>query len=220
MRKEKKIKTKETERKTIYIIGGVIVLFLIFILYLNARVAFKKIEGRDCVKSMLLMEEASLQLKKELWFDVPSSISFNELAEMMAYYYHYGKMVFDNPTTGTLRLKPKNQMANLSLTNRKDRYILNIPKCPAKGMYTLIPSKDYPELFNISCSKHGIVYLPDKEKKYLFTGDIDALGTRTTGLGREADVYFAPEESPKEYVTVIPFKEVPKKPQNQEQEKK
>jgi len=220
MRKEKKIKTKESERKTIYIIVGVIVLFLAFILYLNAHVAFKKIETRDCVKSMLLMEEASLQLKNELRFDAPSSTSFNELAEMMAYYFHYGKIVFDNPTTGTLRLKPKNQMVNIPLTNRKDRYILNIPKCPSRGIYTLIPSKDYPSLFNISCSKHGMVYLPDKEKKYLFTGDIDALGTRTIALGREADVYFAPEESPKQYVTVIPYKEEAKKPQNKEQEKK
>jgi len=220
MRKERKIKTKETERKTIYMIGGVIVLFLGLILYLNARVAFKKIETRDCVKAMLLMEQGSLQLKKELRFDVASSISFNELAEMMAYYFHYGKIVFDNPSTGTLRLKPKDQLAKSSLINRRDRYILDIPKCPSRGSYSLISSKEYPGLFNISCSKHGMVYLPDKENKYLFTGDIDALGTRTTALGREADVYFNREQSSKEFVTVIPFKEEAKKPQKQEQGKK
>jgi hypothetical protein len=220
MRKEKKIKTKETERKHIYIIVGVIVLFLVLILYLNARVAFKKIETRDCVKSMLLMEEASLQLQKELRFDVPSSTGINELAEMMVYYFHYGKIVFDNPTTGTLRLRPKDQLVNTPITNRKDRYILNMPKCPSKGIYTLVPSNEYPGLFNISCSKHGIVYLPDKEKKYRFTGDIDALGTRTTALGREADMYFAPGESSREYVTVIPFKEEGEKKQNKEQGEK
>ncbi len=177
MHKEKKIKAKETERKTIYLIGGVIVLFLVLILYLNARIAFKKIETRDCLKTMLIVEEASLQLQKELRFDVPSSISFKEISGILAYYFHYGKDVFDNPSTGTLRLKPKDQLANFPLTNRKDRYIMQMPRCPSKGIYTLIPSKEYPGLFNISCSKHGIIYLPDKEKKYHFTGDIDALGT-------------------------------------------
>ena len=208
MRKEKKIKSREQEKKTIYIIVTILVVFLAAILFINARSAFRKMETRDCVKNMALMQEAMLQMQKEFRFDVPSNISFDELAELMAYYYHFGAVVFENPTTGTLRLKPKEKLVNLPLTKRKAWFILDIPKCPSKGRYSLIESDRHPGLFHINCSLHGRMYLPDKEGKYSFTGNLDALGARKTALGREADLYFAPEENTKEFITIIPFSEV------------
>jgi hypothetical protein len=208
MRKEKKIKSRKQEKKTLYILGGILGVFLISILLLNARSAFKKMETRDCVINMSLMGEGMLQMRKEFRFDVPSTITTEELAETMAYYFHFGSIVFENPTTGTLALKPKEDLVNLPLTERKGRYILDIPTCPSKGRYTLLPSRENRDLFDIQCSVHGRLYLPGKDKKYLFTGDIDALGARKTDLGREADLYFSLEEIPKEFITIIPYSQV------------
>lgn len=205
MRKEKKIKSQKQEKKTMYIIGVVIVIFLGSILFINTRLVFKKIEARECVKSMILMQEGMIQLDKELRFDVPSNILFENLANIMAYYYHFGPMVLTNPTTGTLQLKPREDLTNLTLVERKDRYVLDISKCPSKGKYMLIPSKYKPGMFDILCSEHGTLFFSDKENKYLFSGDIDALNPRKTTLGREADIYFGPEESAKEFVVIIPF---------------
>jgi len=207
MRKEKKLKTRKHEKKNIYIIGTILVVFLGIILFLNARSAFRKMETRDCIKNMVLMEEAMLQMRKEFRLDVPRSISFDELARVMAYYYHFGEVVFENPTTGTLRLKDEEGLDNLPLSNRQARYILDVPKCPSKGKYTLIPSRKYPGLFDIYCSVHGNLYLPNEEKKYSFTGDIDALNPHKTALGREADIYFSKEENTKEFITIVPFTE-------------
>lgn len=219
MRKEKKIKSQKQEKKTMYIIGAVVVLFLGMILLLNTRIVFKKMEARECVKSMILMQEGMLQLQKELHLPIPSNIIFDELANTMAYYYHFGPVVLDNPTTGTLKLKPGEQIVNLPLMERKDRYILDIPKCPSKGKYMLIPSKNNPRLYDILCSVHGTLFFSDKENRYLFSGDLDALNPRDTALGREADVYFGPEESTKEFVTIIPYvkeSENPKEEQTRE----
>ena len=218
MRKERKIKTRQHEKKTLYIIFGSLAIALGTILALNARSSFKKIETQNCVRNMALMEEAMRQMKKEFRFDVPPNISFDDLAEMMAYYFHFGKVVFENPTTGTLRLKPKSQLVNLKLTKRRHRYILEFPKCPSKGHYTLIPSKIRPGLFDIQCSVHGRLYQADKHNKYAFTGDIDALNPRQSALGREADLYFFQGETPKGFVTVIPYAQpepspTPKPPQ-------
>ncbi len=211
MRKERKIKTRQHEKKTLYIVFGILALFLGGILFLNARSSFKKIETRDCVKNMAVMEEAMRQMEKEFRFDVPPNISFDDLAEMMAYYFHFGEVVFENPTTGTLRLKPKSQLVNLKPTDRKARYILEIPECPSKGHYTLIPSKVRPGLFDIQCSVHGRLYQADKHNKYAFTGDIDALNPHTSELGREADVYFIQGEIPREFVNIVPY--APPKPE-------
>jgi hypothetical protein len=205
MRKEKKIKSQKQEKKTMYIIGAVIILFLGTILFLNTRTVFKKIEARECVKSMILMQEGMLQLQKELPLSIPSNIMFDDLANTMAYYYHFGSIVLENPTTGTFQLKPGGQIANLPLIERKDRYILDIPKCSSKGKHMLIPSKEKPGLFDILCSVHGTLFFSDKENRYLFSGDMDALNPRDTALGREADVYFGPEESTREFVTIIPY---------------
>ncbi|MBN1902315.1 hypothetical protein JW926_13400 [Candidatus Sumerlaeota bacterium] len=219
MRKEKKIKSQKQEKKTMYVIGAVIAVFLVTILFLNTRQVFKKIEARDCVKSMILMQEGMLQLQKELPLQIPSDILFDDLANILAYYYHFGPVVLTNPTTGTLQLKPVEELKNLPLVERKDRYILDIPKCPSKGKYALIPSKEKPGLFDILCSVHGTVFFSEKENRYLFTGDLDALNPRDTALGKESDVYFGPEESTKDFVTIVPYVQdaaKPKQGQNRE----
>lgn len=205
MRKERKVKIQKQDKHTMLIIGITLGVFLVAILYLNARSAFKKIETRNCFKAMALMQEGMLQMKKEHRFDVPADISFKDLSLLMAYYFHFGAVVLDDTTSGALKLKPKEQTANLPLVERKSRYILDTPKCPSKGTYSLIPSKTHPGLFEISCSVHGTVYLPDKQGKYAFDGDIDALNPRKSDLGREAEIYFAPEETHRDSITVIPF---------------
>jgi hypothetical protein len=218
MRKEKKIKGQKQEKKTMYIIGGVIVFFLGIILFLNTRSVFKKMEARECVKSMILMQEGMLQLQKELPLQIPSNILFDDLASIMAYYYHFGSAVLVNPTTGTLQMKPIEELKTLPLVDRKDRYILDIPKCPSKGKYMLVPSKEKPGLFDILCSVHGTLFFSEKENRYIFSGDIDALNPRNTALGREADVYFGPEESTKEFVTIIPYVNESENQEQQNQE--
>lgn len=205
MRKERKIKTQEHDKHTMLIIGIALGVFLVAILYLNARSAFKKIETRNCFKAMALMQEGMLQMKKEHRLDVPANVSFEELSLLMAYYFHFGPVVLDDATSGALKLKPKEQTAHLPLVDRKSRYVLDTPKCPSKGTYSLIPSKTHPGLFEVSCSIHGTVYLPDKQGKYAFEGDIDALNPRKSDLGREAEIYFAPEETHHDSITVIPF---------------
>jgi hypothetical protein len=205
MRKERKVKTQKHSRNTIIIIVAILGVFLAAIILGNVRTAFKKIEVRNCFRGMLLMEEGMLQMKKEFRFDVSPQASFDDLVMLIAEYFHFGEVVFDNPTTGTLRLKPGEKLVHLPLVDRRDRYLLDTPRCPSKGKYTLIPSLQHPGLFDISCSVHGTLYLPDKEGKYSFTGDFDVLNPRRTALGREADIRFSPDESRKEYVTIIPY---------------
>gem|GEM_PF-574602 len=205
MRKERKVKTQKHSRNTIIIIIAVIGVFIAAIIIGNVLTAFKKIDARNCFRGMLLMEEGMLQMKKEFRFDVPPQVSIDDLAMMMAAYFHHGPVVFENPTTGTLRLKPQEKWIHLPLVDRRDRYILDTPRCPTKGKYTLIPSQQYPGLFDISCSVHGTLYLPDKDGRYSFTGDFEALNPRNTPLGREATIYFSPDESRKEYVVIVPY---------------
>ena len=205
MRKERKVKTQKHSRNTIIIIVAILGVFLAAIILGNVRTAFKKIEARNCFRGMLLMEEGMLQMQKEFRFDVSPQIPFDDLVMMMAEYFHFGEVVFENPTTGTLRLKPRDKLVHLPLVNRRDRYLLDTPRCPSRGKYTLMPSLQHPGLFDISCSIHGTLYLPDKEGKYSFTGDFDILNPRHTPLGREASIYFSPDESRKEYVIIVPY---------------
>jgi len=220
MHKEKKIKAIEKDKKNIYIIGTVIALFLGIILFINARSAFKNMETRECVKGMIVMEEGMLQMRKEFRFDVPPNIEFDQLAELMAYYFHFGEEALNNATTGTLTLKPKEKLKNLTLVSRKSRYILDVPKCPKKGRYELVPSTKYPGLYNIVCSEHGKLYIRDKNKMYAYTGNIDELSPKKSSLGREADVYFPENIVPNEYVTVIPFEDVDARSAKEAEEKK
>jgi hypothetical protein len=220
MHKEKKIKAIEKDRRNIYMIGAAIALFLGVILFINARSSFKNMETRECVRGMIVMEEGMLQMEKEFRFSVPPNIEFNQLAELMAYYFHFGKDVLNNATTGTLTLKPKEKLKNLPLENRKCLYITDIPKCPKGGRYELVPSKKYHGLYDIVCSKHGRLYIRDRNKMYAFTGDIDALNPKKSALGREADIYFPENIVPNEFVTVIPFEDIDARAEKEAKKKK
>ncbi len=207
MRKEKRIKNKVNEKKTIYIIGAVLVCCLVAILGISIYTNFSSIEERNCARGMILMGEGMQAMAKEFRLDPPGNPSFEQLGEMIAYYFHYGPDAFDYSTTGTLVLKSENRRKGLPLVKRKSRYILDIPVCAAGGTYQLIPSKSHPGMYDMECSKHGRIYLPDQDGKYAFSGDLDVFQTRKTAFGLEANVYFQPEEAEKEFVTLIPHAE-------------
>ena len=205
MRKEKKIKEKEHSKKTMYIVGGAIAFFLLLILGMNLISSFNKMETQDCVRNMVVMEKGMMKMQEEFRFDIPANIEFPRLARMMAYYFHFGETVFENPTTGTLVLKPDEQLKSLPLTEREAKYVLDIPECPSGGVYSLVRSEEYPGLYNIVCSEHGKLYLPDQNNNFAFTGKLSHLNSKKTELGREAELYFSPEVLPDDYVVIVPY---------------
>lgn len=208
MRKEKKVKQKEKEKKSIYIIVGILAGFLLIFIIMNMLSTFRDMDTRECVRGMILMEEGMMQMEEEFHFNVTPSIEFEELATIMAYYYHFGPVVFENPTTGTLGLKPSEELVNLPRSTRESLYILDIPECPADGNYTLVKSENHPGLYDIVCSVHGRLYMPEeRDGNYEFTGNLDAFSQRKTELGTEYELYFSKQEMPKEYVILEPYTE-------------
>ncbi|MCD6385642.1 hypothetical protein J7M23_07660 [Candidatus Sumerlaeota bacterium] len=204
MGKKKRVKEVKETKKTIIIlaiVGG----FLIALLLSQTIFSFKRLDLQRCIINMVAIEEAMKKMDEEYGFKFdPKTQSDTYILNTIVLYFKYGKKALYRDEHGYIHHKPIQQLEGLEEVSRADNFFPEYPKCPDGGTYSFIPVENS-NLFNIKCSKHGIIEQPNAEGRYVFDGEFSRLSTYQTNLGWESRILVPrPYKIGKDIIYLVP----------------
>lgn len=162
---------KETPRN-LYIILGIVGLFLVSFTGINVYFLVKKIKQDECFINLALFGEAMLAIEKESGLKLePLKLSNEENMYLIFGWCEYGDNIFKDIAKKDYSLVSEEELQSRT-KNKKPRFFIKFPKCPKGGGYVFIPSKFRPGMLDIKCTRHGTLYLPaPKDNLYRYDGD-------------------------------------------------
>lgn len=204
MGKKKRVKEVKETKKTIIILV-IVGVFLIGLLLSQTIFSFKRLDLQRCIVNMVAIQEALKKMDEEygVKFD-PHTQTDTYILNTIVLYFKYGKDALYRDKNGYIYHKPVQQLETLEEVSREDNFFPEYPRCPDGGTYSFIAVKNS-NLFNIKCSKHGVIELPNAEGRYVFDGEFSRLSTYQTNLGWESRILVpSPYKIGKDIIYVVP----------------